>query len=308
MRPLPSWIRRVAMPALFPLCAGAVLAACDDGLSGFDKSINDDTDTDAVPDPDESDAPLPPDTDETDPPLETDTVVVDTPGDTGGGGPNPGGGVIAAGELVVTELMVFPRDCSDADGEYIEFRNATTRSLDLRGLEIVTPGATWVVPNSVTVQAGRWVLAVRSPAGQRCYGLNGDVQYAANLQLGNGGGTVAPQGRRVHRRHGVHERPSRSWRVPAARHREDQRGRQRRPGQLVLVAAGDPGRGERPRHAGWIQRGLQRACSRGHRHRRRHRHGHRVRRHLGLGSGWSGSEPGRHVGSGWSGWSGSEPG
>lgn len=97
---------------------------------------------------------------------ETDTGLPD-PIDTG----LPGTSSLAVGELVVTEIMVNPTDCTDPRGEYVEFVYQGTRSVDLGGLVLTNPVGTGVaLAGPFQVNPGqRFVLFAEPRNSSPCY-------------------------------------------------------------------------------------------------------------------------------------------
>lgn len=90
------------------------------------------------------------------------------------------------GELVINELMVNPAGTKDVDGEYLEVRNVSDRTVDLFGLVVRDHGSdNFMVKEHVELAPGS--LAVLSRKGET--GVNGgfkaDYVYGAKMSLSN---------------------------------------------------------------------------------------------------------------------------
>jgi hypothetical protein len=124
-------------------------------------------------------------------------------GDTGSGGPSVGISELAAGDLVVTEVMFNPHglsaggdgsDSSDSTGEWFEIYNAKDVAVNLRGLVLTdvdsTRAQTHTIASDVVVAAGSYVVLGNSTSRS----VNGDVPVAyawpadGSWTLGNNAG------------------------------------------------------------------------------------------------------------------------
>jgi hypothetical protein len=90
------------------------------------------------------------------------------------------------GELVINELMVNPAGTKDVDGEYLEVRNISDRTVDLFGLVVRDHGTdNFMVKEHLELAPGG--LAVLSRKGET--GVNGgfkaDFVYGAKMSLAN---------------------------------------------------------------------------------------------------------------------------
>lgn len=95
---------------------------------------------------------------------------------------------LTAADLVVSELMVDPLDCTDDAAEYIEIHNNRNAQVDLFGLRITTGSGTFTLSQHVIVGPKRYVLGV--PGGvSNCYDLPADFVYTG-LRLANATDTV----------------------------------------------------------------------------------------------------------------------
>ncbi len=101
-------------------------------------------------------------------------------------------GQLGPSDLVITELMVDPIDCTDGASEYIELRNNRSVDVDLNGLKITTSSGTFTLNRSVIVGPHRFALGV--PGGvANCYDLPSDFEYTG-LKLVNVSDTVTLAG------------------------------------------------------------------------------------------------------------------
>jgi hypothetical protein len=86
--------------------------------------------------------------------------------------PTPTGANLAAGALVITEVMFDPMKCTrDTDAEYFEVFNATGVDIDLQGLTIDINNSPTTLSRSYPVPAGAWALAEITTGAQiaACY-------------------------------------------------------------------------------------------------------------------------------------------
>ncbi len=134
------------------------------------------------------------DTDDTDVVVDPEEsgLFVDTDSDLPTGSGTPASSLLA-GDLVLTELMVDPFDCLDAEAEYIEVFNASGDEVDLNGLvvEIERGDGTidsWTVTGARNVLDGDYAVGVRAHAN-RCYGYPAEFGYQTH-GMDNAGGIV----------------------------------------------------------------------------------------------------------------------
>jgi hypothetical protein len=93
------------------------------------------------------------------------------------------------GDLTLTELMIDPGDCTDFRGEYVELRNDSPWTVQLRGLRLGDSSTgLHVVGDDLEVAPGAYVLGARATSNP-CYDFTPDFQYA--LSLDNNGGPLA---------------------------------------------------------------------------------------------------------------------
>lgn len=71
-------------------------------------------------------------------------------------------GALAAGDLVVSEVMQNPEGLSDSEGEYFEVYNTTDRNVDLSGLTVEDAGSDSFTGPSVVVADGHYAVFCRS--------------------------------------------------------------------------------------------------------------------------------------------------
>ena len=111
---------------------------------------------------------------------DTDPLILDSDTDLVGGGPwddtyvPTGSGTpvdsLAVGDLVVSEFLVNPRDCSDNRAEFIEVHNTTAGEVSLTGLTLETSGGSFTIAAAVAVAPHGFAVGVLSNGVQpRCY-------------------------------------------------------------------------------------------------------------------------------------------
>lgn len=132
-------------------------------------------------------------------PGPTDTDVADTDGGPVAV-PLVQASQLVAGDLVITELMANPSDCSDFAAEYIELYNRTDSRVDLTGLEVMVSGTTRVVTDVFDPIEPRsyGTLRYTTGASPACYGFDANAWYDAskmddsgsNVRVSNGAGTI----------------------------------------------------------------------------------------------------------------------
>ena len=97
-------------------------------------------------------------------------------------------GLLAAGDLVITEIMKDPSAVSDTYGEYFEVYNATRADITLcEGWEVYDDDTdTFVVLSDVTVPAGDVAVFGRYESTSANGGVGLDYVYGTGMQLANG--------------------------------------------------------------------------------------------------------------------------
>lgn len=94
---------------------------------------------------------------------------------------------LMAGDLLLTELMIAPTDCAEAQAEYIEIHNLAGAEVDLFGLELTDRDGSFTLEQHIVLGVDSWTLATRAAStGQRCYGLQSRFSYEG-IELGNEG-------------------------------------------------------------------------------------------------------------------------
>ncbi len=97
---------------------------------------------------------------------------------------------LSAGDLVVTELMANPTDCSDANGEWIEVHNATDGTVNLAGLVVRdASGREGAVSHEAALAPGGYAVLGKGDAQSFC-GPVLDGSYGGAVTLNNGGDQV----------------------------------------------------------------------------------------------------------------------
>jgi hypothetical protein len=99
-----------------------------------------------------------------------DTLVGD---DTDDG--SPSGVALAAGDLVITEVMVASLECPGVAGQYVELFNTSAVTVDLAGLEIGDGEASGVITRG-TILPGAYAFGVPASAAD-CHGVGSDFIY-----------------------------------------------------------------------------------------------------------------------------------
>ncbi len=94
---------------------------------------------------------------------------------------------LAAGELIITEIMSKPDVVSDDYGEWIELYNASGEAVDLEGLTVSATDAalSFTVEGSLPVAAGGYVVLVRDGDDAVNGGVPWDYDYRSDLGLDN---------------------------------------------------------------------------------------------------------------------------
>ncbi|MDP6933316.1 MAG: lamin tail domain-containing protein, partial [Myxococcota bacterium] len=125
--------------------------------------------------------------------VEDEVDTGDTAGDTAEpdgdtGGPEPEEVSIddlSEGDLIITEIMVNPSDCDDADAEYFEIYNAGATALDLTDMTVTDNFSTETISYPDIVDAGSFAVGILNSTS-RCYGLPADFQFD-DIALSNSG-------------------------------------------------------------------------------------------------------------------------
>ncbi|MDP2306045.1 MAG: MopE-related protein [Pseudomonadota bacterium] len=101
-------------------------------------------------------------------------------------------GVMAAGELVITEIMKDPTGTVlDTSGEWFEVYNASTTLITMCGWTVADDdGETFDMITDLEVLPGRYATFVRSGTTSANGGIVADYVYGGSLQMGNSGDEV----------------------------------------------------------------------------------------------------------------------
>jgi hypothetical protein len=153
-----------------------------------------DTDSDAPPVDTDTDTGSSADSDDTFEPVDTE-IPVDTEVPVDTDLPPPvvvNAASLQAGDLVITEFLADPQDCSDFQGEYIEFFNTTPYEVDPLGLLVRVGNQTLAATSLNHIAPGAYGIARYSTGSIPTCGGQGyvsDVLYAAG-RMDNGGSTI----------------------------------------------------------------------------------------------------------------------
>jgi hypothetical protein len=148
-------------------------------------------------------------------------VVVDTSAtDTGTTPPSETPrvlGQIGPGDLVITEFMPGPEDCSDFSAEYVEVYNPGSSPIDITGLTVQIQFFTGTVFSvGAPIPAGGYALLRYSTGGTpTCYGVGFDALYSSGRMLDTGGLVVLKAGAIV-----VDQIDASGWTLPLASARQ----------------------------------------------------------------------------------------
>ncbi|HMV65643.1 MAG TPA: hypothetical protein PKA64_02240 [Myxococcota bacterium] len=128
----------------------------------------------------------------------TDTDTVDTDGPVAV--PLIQASALVAGDLVITEIMANPEDCSDFAAEYVEIYNNTGSRVDLSGLEVMIAGTTRAVTRvfDPIEPYAYGTLRYTTGAAPACYGFDANAWYSSakmadtgsNVRVSNARGTI----------------------------------------------------------------------------------------------------------------------
>ena len=95
-------------------------------------------------------------------------------------------GQVDPGELLITEVMADPSDCSDARGEWFELKNASRDPLEIDGLTVVdASGDVATIRATAPIPAGSSVVVGTGDADSYCG--PGATAFFTGLSLNNGG-------------------------------------------------------------------------------------------------------------------------
>jgi hypothetical protein len=103
------------------------------------------------------------------------------------------GGTLQPGDLIVTEIMNNPFVVSDADGEWFEIFNASSSTVDLRGLEIRDDGSdSHVIAglDPVNIAPGQYFVLGINDNPLFNGGATVDYEYPSGFALANGGDEI----------------------------------------------------------------------------------------------------------------------
>lgn len=86
------------------------------------------------------------------------------------------------GELVVTELMVRPDECSNFNGQFMEIRNDATFAIALDGLVVSAGANAQPLSTNAVIQPGGYLIGRRNSTTGGCYsGVTADFVYGVPL-------------------------------------------------------------------------------------------------------------------------------
>jgi regulation of enolase protein 1 (concanavalin A-like superfamily) len=94
---------------------------------------------------------------------------------------------LAAGDIIITEIMQNPDVISDANGEWFEVYNTTNAAIDLSGWTISdTDSDSHTINSTVNVPANGYALLMRNGNSASNGGLTADYVYGTSIALANG--------------------------------------------------------------------------------------------------------------------------
>ena len=108
---------------------------------------------------------------------------------TGGSQGTGGSGGLAAGDLVITEIMNNPGTVSDDAGEWLEVHNATGQPIDLAGLELVSGSMVHTIASPVKIAANGYAVLGANAMTATNGGVPVDYQYT-QIKLQNNTGAL----------------------------------------------------------------------------------------------------------------------
>ena len=101
---------------------------------------------------------------------------------------------LAAGDVIITEIMANPAFCSDTYGEWIEVYNASADSVDLEALWIGDASTrTGSVDRKTVLAPGQFAVLARGDGSAFCYDFTPDAFYGSSPALNNPGDSVRLQ-------------------------------------------------------------------------------------------------------------------
>lgn len=108
---------------------------------------------------------------------------------TGGSQGTGGSGELAAGDLVISEIMNNPGTVNDDSGEWLEIHNPTGQTIDLAGLELVSGSVVHTIASPVMVAPKGYVVLGVNATTATNGGVPVDYQYT-QIKLQNTTGTL----------------------------------------------------------------------------------------------------------------------
>jgi len=94
---------------------------------------------------------------------------------------------IEVGDLIITEIMVNPSDCTDDSAEYLELKNNTDRWININGLTIQDGNSSYQLEKDLLASPKSLILG-RLNSIDDCFSLGEDFTY--DLQWDNTGDTI----------------------------------------------------------------------------------------------------------------------
>jgi hypothetical protein len=94
---------------------------------------------------------------------------------------------LSEGDLVINEFMADPTAASDSDAEWIELRNTTDGSIDLRRVTLGDAGGSHVFPDELIIGSGQLVLVGRGDGADWPYTVSPHGWWGGEPQLNNTG-------------------------------------------------------------------------------------------------------------------------
>jgi len=97
---------------------------------------------------------------------------------------------LQAGDLVLSELLPDPSQCSDNYGEWVELYNASPYTVRLEGLDLVDASGRSGTLSGGSIAAGEHAVVGRSDAERYCGTADAVGFYGSNMSLNNTGDSV----------------------------------------------------------------------------------------------------------------------
>jgi hypothetical protein len=94
---------------------------------------------------------------------------------------------IEIGDLIITEIMINPSDCTDDSAEYLELKNNTDRWVNIKGLTFQDGNSSYQLEEDVLASPKSLILG-RLNSVEDCFSLGEDFNY--DLQWDNTGDSV----------------------------------------------------------------------------------------------------------------------